>query len=283
MSYFAVVEIAHRIMTTRLNIAAKNKSGADIHHPWDDFPPVLLVLDELKEMKRLWSGSALDVDEKQLLQSKIDQLTGLGGETGVSVLMVTPDLYDASIRRLWLDNASLRLFLSKPTKLDVEKGFHPAIREEALRVAATFDDTVRGRGIVAAHSDESGTTVITEVQWYYGYSPDYPFPADAEGRRQWEGFKSAVSDRVPRLYPRVWFRLDEPSQRQREMERQPGVKPLGFIDFELFSPSEISQLELVNLDRKDHKGTWEADPAMVRYDPHPHNEHYVGRVPLMVP
>jgi len=198
--------------------------------------------------------------------------------------MVTPDLYDASIRSFWLDNTSLRVFLSKPSKLDVAKGlFEREFRAEALRVAATFDGTVRGRGIVAAYGDHSDDKVITEVQGYYGYSPDYPFPADAEGRRQWEGFQASVSDRVPRLYPRVWFRLDEPSQRQRDMERQPGVKPLGFIDFELFTPSEISQLELVNLDRKDHTGTWEPDPDMLRYDPHPHNEHYVGRVPLTLP
>ncbi|SHQ50270.1 hypothetical protein [Mycobacteroides abscessus] len=279
MYYYATVEIAHRIMNTRRKLGASKKLESP--DTWEDVPAVLLVLDELKSMLGVWDGSTeLDPDEKRLVQKRVDEIGALGRQPRVHMLMATQDLYDASIRGSWLNNAGLRVCLAKPSIREVKKGFEPSIQPEVLRVAAGFDDAIRGRGMVAAYDNDSGTTAIKEFQGYYGYSPGEPFPADPQGRSEWDGFKAAVSDKVPRLHPRMWFRLDEPSLRQQEIEEKPGAKPLGYIDFELFKPSEISELELINLDRWDEeKRTWQPDPAMVKFDPHPQNLEYVGHAP----
>ncbi|MGB8402826.1 MAG: hypothetical protein WCE30_01980 [Mycobacterium sp.] len=277
MYYFAMVEIAHRIMNTRRKIGAKKK--LDNPDTWEDVPPVLLVLDELKSMLGVWSASDLDVEEKRIVQKRVDEIGALGRQPRVSMLMATQDLYDASIRGSWLNNAGLRVCLAKPSEREVKKGFEPSIQGEVLRVAATFDDSVRGRGMVAAYDHESGATAIKEFQGYYGYSPGEQFPSDSAGLQEWTGFKTSVSDRVPRLHPRLWFRLDEPSLRQQEFDEKHGGKSLGFIDFELFTPSEIADLELVNLDYQDATGAWKPDPEMAKYDPHPQNPEYVGHAP----
>jgi len=86
MSYFAVVEIAHRIMTSRLASVAEQETRAHASRLRDEFPPVLLVLDELKDMNRRWSDCALSTDEKYFLQRRIDEIVALGRGAGVSVL-----------------------------------------------------------------------------------------------------------------------------------------------------------------------------------------------------
>lgn len=277
MNYYAMVEIAYRIMNSRRKSGAKKK--LEKPDTWEDVPAVLLVLDELKSMLGVWASSDLDADEKRFMQKRVDQIGALGRQPRVHMLMATQDLYDESIRGSWLNNAKLRVCLAKPSPREVNKGFEPSLRSEVLRVAAGFDDAIQGRGMVAAYDNESGSTAVKEFQGYFGYSPGEPLPKDAEGRNEWASFKSSVSDRIPRLHPRMWFRLDEPSLRQQEIEQRPGAKPLGFIDFELFTPSEISELELVNLDRINHTGAWEPDPAMLKYDPHPQNQDYVGHAP----
>lgn len=279
MYYYGVVEIAHRIMNLRRKLGASRKLESP--DTWEDVPAVLLVLDELKSMLGVWDGSTdLDPDEKRLVQKRVDEIGALGRQPRVHMLMATQDLYDASIRGSWLNNAGLRVCLAKPSPREVKKGFELSIQQEVMRVAAGFDDAIRGRGMVAAYDQDSGTTAIKEFQGYYGYSPGEPFPDDPMGRGEWDGFKASVSDRVPRLHPRMWFRLDEPSLRQQAIEEKPGAKPMGYIDFELFTPSEISELELVNLDRRNAQtGAWEADPAMIKFDPHPQNLEYVGHAP----
>lgn len=278
MYYYAMVEIAHRIMNNRRKAGAIKK----LENPdnWEDVPAVLLVLDELKSMLGVWASSTdLDADEKRLIYKRIDEIGALGRQPRVHMLMATQDLYHESIRGSWLNNAQLRVCLDKPSKREVNKGFEPSIQSQVMQVAAGFDAAIPGRGMVAAYDNESGTTAIKEFQGYFGYSPGEPFPRDPEGRREWDDFKSAVSDRVPRLHPRMWFRLDEPSIRQQELEEKDGAKPLGYIDFEMFTPSEIAELELVNLDRQDSTGAWVPDTAMLKYDPHPQNRDYVGHAP----
>ncbi|ORX18446.1 hypothetical protein AWC31_14175 [Mycolicibacterium wolinskyi] len=277
MAYFGVIELGHRIMNQRLDLGPSRKMANP--ETWEDVPRVLLVLDELKSMLGIWDSSDLDADEKRFIQSRVDQIGALGRQPRVHLLMATQDLYDKSIRGSWLNNAQMRVCLAKPAKREVQKAFEPSIQAEVLRVAAAFDDSIRGRGMVAAYDSDSGATAIKEFQGYYGYAPGEDLPNDPEGNAKWRDFKSSVSDRIPRLHPRIWFRLDEPSIRQQELEAKEGSKPLGYIDFELFTPSEISRLEVVNLDRQDESGAWVPDPAMLPYDPHPLNTDYVGHPP----
>lgn len=277
MCYYAVIELAHRIMNQRLDLGPVRKMANP--ETWEDVPRVLLVLDELKSMLGVWDNSDLDADEKRFIQSRVDQIGALGRQPRTHLLMATQDLYDKSIRGSWLNNAQLRVCLAKPAEREVKKAFEHSIQPEVLRVAAGFDDTIRGRGMVAAYDSDSGATAIKEFQGYYGYAPGEEFPNDAQGQAHWNEFKTSVSDRIPRLHPRMWFRLDQPSARQQEMEEADETSS-GFIDFELFTPTEISKLDVVNLDMRDEQtGEWVPDPAMVRYDPHPLNAEYVGHAP----
>lgn len=277
MAYFGAIELAHRIMNQRLDLGPSKKLANP--ETWEDVPRVLLVLDELKSMLGVWDNSDLDAEEKRFIQSRVDQIGALGRQPRVHLLMATQDLYDKSIRGSWLNNAQLRVCLAKPAEREVKKAFEPSIQPEVLRVAAGFDDTIRGRGMVAAYDGDSGATAIKEFQGYYGYAPGEDLPKDPQGQQNWSEFKAAVSDRIPRLHPRMWFRLNQPSARQMEREEEDGEE-MGFIDFELFTPTEISKLDVVNLDMRDEQtGAWVPDPAMVRYDPHPLNSEYVGLAP----
>lgn len=277
MYYFAVIELAFRIMNQRLDLGPKRK----LENPdtWEDVPRLLAILDELKTMLGKWDNSDLDPEEKRFINQRVDEVLSLGRQPRAHLLMATQDLYDKSIRGAWLNNAQMRVCLAKPNEREVKKAFEPSIQADVLRVAAAFDDSIRGRGMVAAYDSDSGATAIKEFQGYYGYAPGEEFPGDPTGIAEWNDFKSSVSDRIPRLHPRMWFRLDEPSLRQQELESD-GENPLGYIDFELFTPSEIGKLEVVSLDRRDElTGEWVPDLDMVRYDPHPLNPEYVGHPP----
>ncbi|WP_147382329.1 hypothetical protein [Mycobacteroides abscessus] len=278
MYYYATIELAHRIMNTRRAAGAKRKLADP--NGWEDVPSVLLVLDELKSMLGVWSSSDhLDASEKRFLFKRIDEVGSIGRQPRVNMLMATQDLRDESIRASWLNNARLRVCLAKPSTMEVRKGFQPSLHAEVLRVAAGFDDSIPGRAMIACYDNESGTTAVKEFQGYFGYAPGEEFPSDAKGIAEWTEFKAAVSDRIPRLHPRLWFRLDKPSLCQQGIEQAEGGEPLGYIDFELFTPTEISKLEVVNLDRQDSSGAWVPDPEMLKYDPHPDNAAYVGHPP----
>jgi hypothetical protein len=277
MYYFAVIELAYRIMNQRLDLGPSRK--LKYGDSWEDVPRVLVVLDELKSMLSKWDSLDLSVEEKRFIHNRVDEIGSLGRQPRVSLLMATQDLYDKSIRGSWLNNAQLRVCLAKPAKREVVKGFEPSIQHEVLRVAAAFDDRLDGRGMIAAYDSDSGAAAIKEFQGYYGYAPGEEFPKDPRGRQEWEEFRSAVSSRIPRLHPRMWFRLDEPSLRQQELESKDGTKPLGFIDFDLFLPSELGELEVVKLDYRDSTGEWVPNPDMIKYDPHPQNPDYVGHPP----
>jgi len=279
MNYFAVIELAFRIMNQRLDLGPKRK----LENPdtWEDVPRLLVVADELKTMLGKWENSDLSAEEKRFIQQRVDEILALGRQPRTHLLMATQDLYHNSIRGSWLNNAQMRVCLATPDEREVKKAFEKSIQAEVLRVAAAFDQSIRGRGMVAAYDSDSGATAIKEFQGYYGYAPGEEFPGDPMGIAEWNDFKSSVSDRIPRLHPRMWFRLDEPSQRQQELESD-GENPLGYIDFELFTPSEIGKLEVVSLDRREGDeltGEWVPDPDMVRYDPHPLNPEYVGHPP----
>jgi len=277
MYYFAIIELAFRIMNQRLDLGPKRKLANP--DTWEDVPRLLAILDELKTMLGKWDNSDLDPEEKRFINQRVDEVLSLGRQPRAHLLMATQDLYDKSIRGAWLNNAQMRVCLAKPNEREVKKAFEPSIQAEVLRVAAAFDDSIKGRGMVAAYDSDSGATAIKEFQGYYGYAPGEEFPSDPTGIAEWSDFKSSVSDRIPRLHPRMWFRLDEPSLRQQELESD-GENPLGYIDFELFTPSEIGKLEVISLDRRDElTGEWVPDPDMVRYDPHPLNPEYVGHPP----
>lgn len=95
-------------------------------------------------------------------------------------------------------------------------------------------------------------------------------------KQAWSRFKAEVSDQVPRLYSRTWFKIDHKSEAQLELEMETG-EDLGFIDFNMFTVAEIKKMKRVKLDMRDSSGEIVPDPQHAKYDPA--SPEYVCREP----
>ena len=275
VEYIGAIEIAFRLMQQRQNTAAERKRRDPAG--WKNVPPVFLVLDELKSVMKKWK-TELDGKSFKSIESKVNQLLALGRELRIHVYTATQDVYAESIPPSWLTNIGLKISLGKPHHLTISKAFDESIRGQATRVAAGIDPKVRGRGMVAGVDEDSGQAQVVPYQGFLGYSPGEAVPGffSGEQKAQWAMFKNQVSDNIPRLYSRKWFKIDSMSEAQEKKENETGVD-LGYIDFEMFSMDEIANMQVVNLDMRDANGNIVPNPEMVKYDPNPDNAHYVCR------
>lgn len=275
VEYIAAIELAFRIMQQRQNTAAERKAADP--EGWEDVPPVFLILDELKSVLKKWS-TELDKKSMKAIESKVNQILALGRQMRVHTYCASQDVYAESIPPSWLTNIGMKISLGKPHHLTINKGFDESIREEATRIAAGVDPNVRGRGMIAGMDEDTGTASVKSYQGFLSPSPGEATPGFLKGDdlAQWNNFKTNVTDAIPRLYSRKWFKIEEKPEAQVKMEASMG-RELGYIDFELFSVDEISMLPIINLDMRDSKGNIVPDPEMVKYDPNPSNDEYVCR------
>lgn len=275
VEYVAAIEIAFRIMQQRQNTAAERKAADP--DGWEDVPPVFLILDELKSVLKKWS-TELDKKSYKAIESKVNQILALGRQLRVHVYTASQDAYAESIPPTWLTNIGMKISLGKPHPLTIKKGFDASIHEEAERIAAGIDPNTRGRGMIAGVDEDTGTAAVKPYQGFIGYSPGEATPGflNAEQQQQWHSFRQSVSEAIPHLYSRKWFKIDEPSEAQLEQEKKTG-REFGYIDFELFSVDEIAAMQIINLDMRDENGNIVPNPDMIKYDPDPSNEFYVCR------
>lgn len=273
VEYIAAIELAFRIMQQRQNSAAERKD-ADPEN-WENLPPIFLVLDELKSVLKKWS-TELDKKSFKAVESKVNQILALGRQLRVHVYTASQDVYAESIPPSWLTNIGMKISLGKPHHLTISKGFDEAIRGDATRIAAGIDPNVRGRGMIAGVDEDSGTATVRSYQGFLGYSPGEATPGflNHDQKEQWNSFRKNVSEAIPTLYSRKWFKIDEPSDAQVKKEADIG-RELGYIDFELFTVDEISELQIINLDMRDENDNIVPDPEMRKYDPDPTNAEYV--------
>jgi len=274
MEYVAAIEIGYRIMQQRQNTAAERK----LNDPagWRNVPPVFIILDEMKSVMKKWKAE-LKKDFAGI-ESKVNQILALGREMRVHILFATQDVYAESIPGSWLSNVGMKISLGKPHGMTLTKAFDEAIQGQARRVASAIDPKVRGRGMIGGVDEDTGAAVVQSYQGYYSYSPGEAITAKLppEAQQNWPQFKAQVSDVVPRLYSRKWFKVDQMSEAQAKKETESGTE-LGFIDFELFTTDEVANMPLVNLDMRAPDGSIVPDPEMVKYDPNPQNTLYICR------
>lgn len=275
VEYIAAIELAFRIMQQRQNTAAERKAADP--EGWEDVPPVFLVLDELKSVLKKWS-TELDGKSYKAIESKVNQILALGRQLRVHTYVASQDVYSASIPGSWLTNIGMKISLGKPHKMTIEKGFDISIQEEAWQISSGIDPNTRGRGMIAGVDEDSGQASVKSYQGFLGYSPGEATPdfLNAQQREQWNAFRQNVSEAIPHLYSRKWFKIDEPSEAQLEQEKKTG-RDFGYIDFELFSVDEIAAMQIINLDMRDENGNIVPNPEMIKYDPDPSNEFYVCR------
>lgn len=267
MNYVAAITLAYQILMERQTVGESYKS-ADPSTWSTRFPPVLLVLDEIKSMRDRW-GSELSKEDFEKIGSMIIQILNLGRELRVHALLVSQDAYVDSLPSRWMTNTKVSVVAGKPDQNAVGKFFDRSVVPKVKLIGETMDPNVKGRCLVASIDEDSGKSDVVEFQSYLGYSPgeswdDPKFPAEV--RAAWPAFKKEVSDRIPRLYSRFWFEIPHKSEAQLEHEQEIGEE-LGYIDFDRFSVSEIKKLKRIKLDMRDENGDIVPNPKYAKYDP----------------
>ncbi len=266
MSYVAAIVLAYQIMQERQEGSLEGK----IKDPenWNSFVPVLLVMDEIKGMREKWKNNLPKADAKAI-ESMVTEITALGRELRVHVMIISQDSRDQSIPGVWNSNLPLTISLGKPSDMTTDKAFEDSVAPKVRMVRESMDPNIKGRCLIASVDPITGAADATEYQGYLGYSPGEHWnnpKLPPQAKQEWPRFKDQVSDRVPRLYTRQWFRIDDKSDAQRALESK-GEPDRGYIDFDLFTVEEIKRMERVGLDMRDANGVIVPDPAMAKYDP----------------
>lgn len=277
MAYVAAVVLAYQMMQERQEGSMQAK--IDDPENWNSFVPVLLVMDEIKGMREKWRNN-LSKDEAKAVESMVTEITALGRELRVHVLMVSQDARDASIPGVWNSNLPLTISLGKPSDMTMSKAFEDSVKPKVRMVRESMDPELKGRCLIASVDPKTGAADALEYQGYIGYSPGESWnnpKLPPECAQKWPQFKEQVSDRVPRLYTRQWFRIDEKSEAQLAAEAK-GDDDLGYIDFDMFTVDEIKRMDRVALDMRDASGRIVPDPLMAKYDPS--SREYVCRPPV---
>lgn len=276
MAYIAAVTLAYQILQERQEGSMQAK--IDDPENWNSFIPVLLVMDEIKGMREKWRNN-LSKDEAKAVESMVTEITALGRELRVHVLMISQDARDVSIPGVWNSNLPLTISLGKPSEMTVNKAFEDSVRPKVRMIRESMDPELKGRCLIASVDPDTGAADALEYQGYIGYSPGESWnnsKLPPQCAQRWPPFKEQVSDRVPRLYTRQWFRIDAKSEAQLAAEAK-GAPDRGFIDFDMFTVEEIKRMERVALDMRDASGQIVPDPQMAKYDPS--RRQYVCRPP----
>ena len=273
LEYAGAIEIGFRIMQQRQDTSAERKAANP--DGWENVPPVFIILDELKSVLKKWK-TELDAKSFAAIESKVNQILALGRQHRILVYTASQDAYAESIPFSWLTNIGMKISLGKPHHVTLSKAFDESIRGDATRIAAGIDPNVRGRGMIAGIDEDSGTAAVVAYQGFIGPSPGEPMPKflNDEQRAQWRKFEDKVTNAIPNMYSRKWFKITEKPEAQIKMEKEMNTD-FGFIDFELFSVNEVAALPIINLDMRDANGNIVPNPEMVKYDPDPMNPLYV--------
>jgi hypothetical protein len=277
MAYVGAIVLAYQILQERQDGSLQGK--IDNPENWNSFTPVLLVMDEIKGMREKWKN-ALGKDGAAVIESMVTEITSLGRELRVHVMLISQDARDVSIPGVWNSNLPLTISLGKPSDMTLNKAFEDSVRPKVRMIRESMDPNIKGRCLIASVDPDNGAADATEYQGYLGYSPGEHWnnpKLPPNTKDNWIPFKDKVSDQVPRLYTRQWFRITEKSAAQREAEAD-GEPDQGFIDFELFTVDEVKRMERVPLDIRDPKsGKIVPNPQMAKYDPSPSNRQYICR------
>ncbi|MDZ7912988.1 MAG: FtsK/SpoIIIE domain-containing protein [Rhodococcus sp. (in: high G+C Gram-positive bacteria)] len=205
-------------------------------------PPLLLLLDEYATIR----ASIRDVygTDFHEFDSDVQLIARIGREFRVHVIVATQDPSPRAIPAPLLENLSTRVALGPSDNAAACTAFPYPHRATARRIIESFGSHARGRGLVAFTGEDGGSRIV-EIQTFIGYTPGDAKRAPG-GDADVTHNAHEVSNKVPSLYPRLWFQVDGPHYGQ----------PL----------SALYACPTVALDRPD--GT--PDPDMEQYDPlHP--------------
>lgn len=266
MAYVGAIVLAYQILLERQESSIQAK--IDDPENWNSYTPVLLVLDEIKGMREKFK--ALGKETASKIESMVTEITSLGRELRVHVMLISQDARDVSIPGVWNSNLPLTISLGKPSEMTVSKAFEDSVRSKVRMIRESMDPNIKGRCLIASVDPDNGAADATEYQGYLGYSPGEHWnnpKLPPNTKEHWIPFKEQVSERVPRLYTRQWFQINRKPLAQIEAEEN-GEPDHGFINFDLFTVDEIKRMDRVQLDMRDPKsGKVVPNPDVAKYDP----------------
>ncbi|BBY54100.1 hypothetical protein H7J07_05680 [Mycobacterium koreense] len=261
MSFVGSIVTAHRIMQDRQRVAVDAK-WAD-PEGWDQYAPVVLVLDDIGVMRRKW-GAQLPRAEQRAIESMITEILVLGRELRVHVVLVSQDARDVSVPATWSSNLLVKIAAARFSEMTAAKIF-PDTDRHAARLAKNVGANGAGAFVASITDPNTGESRVEVLRSYLSYAPgcSWSNPAlPSACAEHWPPFAAAVSDRVPRVYSRLGFKVEEPPDGET-------------VDFDQFTVAELQALELVTLDMRGSSGKIVAAPEMAKYDPL--SGHYVCR------
>lgn len=169
-------------------------------------PPLLLLLDEYATMR----AQIKDQYGAEEFEADLMFIARVGREFKIHLFLSTQEAYRDTIPGSLLGNLNLRVSLGPPEEKTIREVFPARLRSEAVRIGGTISKNDRGRSL-ALITDDEGTNQAVEFQSYFSYSPaETKAPPNPEIAAAWEHFRTAASDRIPLLYPRLWFAVDGP-------------------------------------------------------------------------
>ncbi|WP_301850432.1 FtsK/SpoIIIE domain-containing protein [Rhodococcus pyridinivorans] len=170
-------------------------------------PPLLLLLDEYATMRAQIKDQYGSTDE---FESDLKTIARLGREFKVHMILSTQEAYRDTIPGQLLGNLHLRISLGPPEKKTIAEVFPEQLQSEAARIGGTISKNDQGRSL-ALITDDEGNNRAVEFQSYFSYSPAESKPAPTpEIAAAWDRYRTMASERIPMLYPRLWFEVDGP-------------------------------------------------------------------------
>jgi len=251
----AVVHMVRLEMNRRRIEGAKKAKAGDA--TWRSHQtPLVLILDEfattVNDMKSKYPKTF------KAFMGDIAAILKVGREMRCHVILATQDMKAETVPSDWQAMLAVNVCMGKPDNMILNKAFPEAIRGQARLKGDTISKKTRGRGIVAV-TKASGEVTVELFQSYYSYSPAEDISIQSgEVQKSWTAFKSVVTDRIPRLYSRVWFKPAYPEPEDGEKDPYAKLREKfeadgedGRVDMEELDVLDIHKLEFVALEDRD--------------------------------
>lgn len=265
----AVVHMVRSIMNKRRLEGSKKAKAGD--STWrEQQTPLLLVLDEFATT----SNDIQTVYPKsyKAFMNDIAAILKVGREMRCHIFICTQDMRASTVPGDWLNNMAVSICMGKPDSMTISKGFPAAVHGEAKLKGDTISKKTRGRGIVAITTEKGVTCEL--FQSYYSYSPAENIETQsADVKSSWLEFKRAVTERIPKLYSRLWFipEYPEPEEGGKDTyaDKRKKFEETNRVDMTSLDVLDIQKLKMVALE--DRNGAIEKNKI---YDPL--HEDYLG-------
>ena len=212
--------------TARFALAEERQKKGLTGDPFNQ-PPMVFLLDEFGSVVR-------DVRSrygKKGLEAFYDDLKSIAAkarQAKIHMLIATQEIYAETFPGALKSNLSFIISLGVPDNNTLANAFSNETRPTATRIGQSIRKQDRGRGIIQIDTPDGAKVV--EFQTYYGYSPGDPdgIPSKDPVKTAWTRYKEQASDKVPLLYPRMWW--DEPHPDDlKEVETVEEMKELPML------------------------------------------------------